>query len=65
MYSGLTMQIPDFQMNAPASITLPATATTTNVGSFKVSRNQSFAGSVALSTLGDAGDTQNPITAGR
>ena len=32
VYSGLTMQIPDFQMNAPASITLPATATTTNVG---------------------------------
>ena len=25
VYSGLTMQIPDFQMNAPASITLPAT----------------------------------------
>ena len=44
VYSGLTMQIPDFQMNAPASVTLPATATTTNVGSFKVSRNQSFAG---------------------
>ena len=44
VYSGLTMQIPDFQMNSPASITLPATATTASVGSFKVSRNQSFAG---------------------
>jgi hypothetical protein len=63
VYSGLTMQIPDFQMNAPASIALPATGTTTNVGSFKVSRNQSFAGSVALTTLGDAGDPQNPMTA--
>ena len=65
VYSGLTMQIPDFQMNAPASITLPATGTTASVGSFKVSRNQSFAGSVALTTLGDAGDTQNPLTAGQ
>ena len=64
VYSGLTMQIPDFQMNAPASIMLPATGTTASVGSFKVSRNQSFAGSVALTTLGDAGDPQNPITAG-
>jgi hypothetical protein len=64
VYSGLTMQIPDFQMNAPASVTLPATGTTANVGSFKVSRNQSFAGSVALTTLGDDGDPENPITAG-
>ena len=44
VYSGLTMQIPDFQMNAPAAISLPTTGTTATVGNFKVSRNQSFAG---------------------
>jgi hypothetical protein len=64
VYSGLTMQIPDFQMNAPSSIVLPATGTTTSVSSFKVSRNQSFAGTVALTTVGDAGDPANPITNG-
>ena len=64
VYSGLTMQIPDFQMNAPGAITLPATGTTASVGSFKVSRNQSFSGVVALTTVGDAGDPANPITTG-
>jgi hypothetical protein len=64
VYSGLTMQIPDFQMNAPGIITLPTTGTTTSLGSFKVSRNQSFAGTVALTTVGDAGDSLNPMTDG-
>jgi len=64
VYSGLTSQIPDFQMNAPASVSLPATGTTAAVGSFKVNRNQSFAGTVALTTVKDAGDPANPMTNG-
>jgi hypothetical protein len=64
VYSGLTQAIPDFTMNSPSAMTLPTTGTTTNVGNFKVGRNQSFAGQVALTTVGDAGDAQNPLTNG-
>ncbi|HEU0244523.1 MAG TPA: pilus assembly protein TadG-related protein [Candidatus Limnocylindrales bacterium] len=64
VYSGLTQSIPDFTMNSPSAMTLPTTGTTNNVGNFKIGRNQSFSGQVALSTVGDAGDPQNPLTNG-
>jgi hypothetical protein len=64
VYSGMTSQIPDFQMNAPVGVSLPTTGPTTSVGSFRVSRNQAFSGTVALTTVGDAGDLANPMTAG-
>ena len=64
VYSGLTQSIPDFTMNSPSAMTLPTTGTTNNVGNFKVGRNQSFAGQVSLTTVGDVGDSQNPLTNG-
>ncbi|HEY3335402.1 MAG TPA: pilus assembly protein TadG-related protein [Candidatus Limnocylindrales bacterium] len=64
VYSGLTQSIPDFTMNSPSAITLPISGTTNNVGTFKVARNQAFAGQVALSTVADVGDPQNPLTNG-
>jgi hypothetical protein len=64
VYSGLTQSIPDFTMNSPSAITLPTSGTTNNVGNFKIGRNQSFAGQVALTTVGDVGDTQNPLVDG-
>ena len=64
VYSGMTSQIPDFQMVAPVGIALPTTGTTASVSSFRVSRNQAFSGTVALTTVGDAGDAANPMTNG-
>jgi hypothetical protein len=64
VYSGMTSQIPDFQMNAPSGIALPTTGTVASVGSIKVSRNQSFSGTVTLTTVGDPGDPMNPMTNG-
>lgn len=64
VYSGLTMQIPDFSMSSPGTISLPATGATASVGSFRVTRNQAFSGQVTLSTLADAGDTANPLVVG-
>ena len=64
VYSGMTSQIPDFQMDAPSPISLPPTGTVANLGSIKVSRNQAFSGTVTLTTVGDPGDPANPMTNG-
>jgi hypothetical protein len=64
VYSGMTSQIPDFQMDAPSSISLPTTGSVASLGSIKVSRNQAFSGTVTLTTVGDPGDPANPMTAG-
>jgi hypothetical protein len=64
VYSGVTLQIPDFSMAAPGTVTLPTTGTVANAGSFKVGRNQSFSGTVSLTTLADAGDPANPMLTG-
>ena len=65
VYSGNTMAIPDFTITPPATISLPNTGLTASAGAMKVSANQQFFGSqVALTTLGDAGDPNNPITNG-
>jgi Putative Flp pilus-assembly TadE/G-like len=65
VYSGNTMAIPDFTITPPATISLPNTGLTASAGAMKVSANQQFFGSqVTLTTLGDAGDANNPITNG-
>lgn len=64
VYPGVTMQIPDFSMTNPGTVTLPTTGTTANVGSFRVGRNQAFSGTVTLSTVADAGDPNNPLVLG-
>jgi hypothetical protein len=64
VYSGLVMQIPDFSLNGPGTATVAANGTTASVGSFRISRNQSFSGSVDFSTLADAGDPANPLVLG-
>lgn len=64
VYPGNVMAIPDFAITPPAQLTLPATGFTANAGSLKASRNQSFSGTVTLSTLGDPLDPQNPLTTG-
>lgn len=64
VYPGNVMAIPDFTITPPGKIDLPASGTTANAGSLKVSRNQAFSGVVTLSTLADALDPQNPLTAG-
>ena len=64
VYPGNVMAIPDFAITPPAQLTLPTTGTTASAGSLKVSRNQSFSGTVTLSTLADLLDPQNPLTDG-
>lgn len=64
VYPGNVMAIPDFTITPPGEIDLPASGTTANAGSLKVSRNQAFSGVVTLSTLADTLDLQNPLTSG-
>ena len=64
VYPGNVMAIPDFTITPPGEIDLPASGTTANAGSLKVSRNQAFSGVVTLSTLTDTLDLQNPLTSG-
>ena len=66
VYPGNVMAIPDFTISPPSTISLPNTGITVSAGSMKVSANQQFLGSqVTLTTLGDPGDANNPITAGK
>jgi hypothetical protein len=65
VYSGTVMAIPDFTMTAPSTISLPTTGPQTSAGSMKVGRNQSFSGTVALSTLPDTLDPNNPMLTGK
>ena len=64
VYPGVTLEIPDFSMAAPSTISLPNTGTVASAGSFKVGRNQSFSGTVDLTTIADAGDPANPMVTG-
>jgi hypothetical protein len=64
VYSGVTLQIPDFSMASPSVISLPNTGTVASAGSFKVGRNQSFSGTVTLTTVADSGDPSNPMVTG-
>ncbi len=64
VYPGVTMQIPDFTMTSPGTVSLPETGTTANVGSIRVGRNQAFSGTVALSTVADDTDLANPLVLG-
>lgn len=64
VYSGLTQAIPDFTISSPGTVSVDITGTAASAGSFKVSRNQAFSGTVALSTLTDALDPQNPMNTG-
>ncbi len=64
VYPGQTMEIPDFSMTSPATINLPVSGTVATAGSFKVSRNQAFSGTVTMSAVPDANDAANPLTTG-
>lgn len=64
VYPGVTMQIPDFSMSTPGTINVAATGTVANAGSFRISRNQAFSGTVTLTTESDAGDATNPMVTG-
>jgi hypothetical protein len=61
IYPGYVMAIPDFTVAPPSLIALPNTGVTANAGSFKVSRNQAFSGTVTLSTVADTNDPNNPM----
>jgi hypothetical protein len=61
VYPGQVMSIPDFTLDTPNPISLDPSGTLVNAGSFRVGRNQSFSGTVTLSTLPDANDPANPL----
>lgn len=55
VYDGTVMQIPDFTISPPSSITLPSTTSSPiNGPNFTVSRNDAFASTVTLHLHGDA-----------
>lgn len=67
LYDGTVMTIPDFTLNPPSPVSLTAGAAPKSGGTFKVSRNQAFTGTVALSTVGapawlSLGYSPNPVT---
>jgi len=64
VYPGVTMQIPDFSMTNPGTVVVGTDGVTSIAGSLRVSRNQAFSGTVALSTVADAGDATNPLVVG-
>jgi hypothetical protein len=64
VYPGNVMQIPDFAISPPSQISLPTSGTTAAAGSFKVSRNQAFSGTVTLTMLSDPTDPANPAVLG-
>lgn len=64
VYSGVVMQIPDFSMSNPGTISAPTSGEVSNAGSLRLSRNQAFSGTVTLSTVADAGDPANPMVLG-
>jgi Flp pilus assembly protein TadG len=54
VYNGTVMQIPDFSISPPTSITVPGTTGTPISGpNFSVARNDAFSSTVALSLHGD------------
>jgi hypothetical protein len=65
VYPGVVMQIPDFSMSSPGTISAPTTGEVANAGSFRASRNQAFSGTVTLQTVADAGDAANPMVLGQ
>jgi hypothetical protein len=68
VYPGNVMAIPDFSITPPATIALLSTGVQPNAGSLKASANQQFvdmASQVTLTTVADAGDTQNPMVTGK
>jgi hypothetical protein len=63
VYPGQVMAIPDFTLGTPPMLVLPTTGTVDG-GSFRVSRNQAFSGTVTLSTVADTNDPANPMVLG-
>lgn len=56
VYDGTVMAIPDFAIQPPTSMVLPANTTTPVAGpSFEVSRNNAFTSTVTFSLVGDTG----------
>ncbi len=56
VYDGTVMAIPDFAIQPPTSMALPANTTTPVAGpSFEVSRNNAFTSTVTFSLVGDTG----------
>ena len=63
VYPGQVMAIPDFTLGTPPLVDLPISGTVDG-GSFRVGRNQAFSGQVALSTVADTNDPNNPMVLG-
>jgi hypothetical protein len=64
VYPGYVMAVPDFAITGLTQISLPETGEVDMAGSFRVSRNQAFTGTVDLSTVADTLDADNPLLLG-
>jgi hypothetical protein len=64
VYPGSVMAIPDFTLNPQPLLELPTTGPMLSTATIKAGKNQSFTGVVALSTLADTLDPQNPMVTG-
>ena len=64
VYPGSVLAIPDFTLSPQPTLELPTTGPMLSSASIKAGKNQSFTGVIALSTLADTLDPQNPMVTG-
>jgi hypothetical protein len=65
VYPGSVMAIPDFTLDPQPTLQLPTTGPMAGTVTMYAGRNQSFCCDVALSTLADSLDPQNPMVTGK
>jgi hypothetical protein len=63
IYPGYVMQVPDFTVVQPNPILLPTTGTVASPGTFNVTCNKAFSGTVTLTALPDTNDAASPLNA--
>jgi hypothetical protein len=64
VYSGSVSAVPDFTVNPPGSVAIGTTQSLPVAGTFTVSRNTEFSGTVDVSVLSDSGNPADPIATG-
>jgi hypothetical protein len=64
VYSGAVAAIPDFTINPPSQISIGSSETLSVAGTYAVSKNNSFSGTVDMSTEPDTGNPADLITTG-
>ena len=64
VYSGTVMNIPDFQLTVPTTVSIGTTQDRSGQVAMSVTKNTDFLGQVYVSAFDDWGDPTNPMTLG-